>query len=579
MRRLRALWLVVELSWRAAPASVMVVILFLLAESGAVAAFALAVRHVADRPSTPGVLFAAAAAGLAKAVSWAGFRLRKNLQFDISERVGVELEDRTLALIAGVPGLHHLEDQSYLDKVELVRTQSKEVASAVWAVADTARFVVSLVLSLVLLTTVDPSLLVLAVTVVPSILLPRWSRRRIRRAELTSARSARRHRHLFEACTGAEAGEIRVFRAGAWLRGEAATAWREETEIRARALVVDAIATAAGWAVLVGGFLLALLAVAALVRAGQASVGDLVLVITLITQLRSQVGGTLTGLTNAARGLAATDRFLWLRDYAAAQPLDTTAAPTVLTSGIELRGVGFSYGDRRSVLKGIDLVLPAGKVIALVGANGAGKTTLVKLLCGFYRPTEGEILVDGGPMPDLRSWHTGIAGVFQDHHRFELLVREAVGIGDLPRIDDPAAIGAAVDRGAATEVIATLPNGLHTQLGRTFGGMDLSGGQWQRISLARGRMRTKPLLHVLDEPAAALDAVTEHELIRRHAEIAGHGNAITVLVTHRLSTVRLADHVVVLDGGHIVEQGTHDDLLALDGQYARRYGEQENTYR
>jgi ATP-binding cassette subfamily B protein len=220
-------------------------------------------------------------------------------------------------------------------------------------------------------------------------------------------------------------------------------------------------------------------------------------------------------------------------------------------------------------------------VVALVGENGAGKTTLVKLLCRLYRPTRGRILVDGADLARMPAdgWRARLAGAFQDFFRFELKARHSVGVGDVPHLDDVPVVEAAVERAGAGDVAGQLPAGLETQLGPTWpAGVELSFGQWQKLALARGFMRERPLVLVLDEPTAALDAETEHALFERYAE-AARDDQITLLVSHRFSTVRMADLIVVLDGSRVVESGTHDELMSRGGQYAELYGIQAAAYR
>jgi ATP-binding cassette subfamily B protein len=241
------------------------------------------------------------------------------------------------------------------------------------------------------------------------------------------------------------------------------------------------------------------------------------------------------------------------------------------------------------VLDDVNLHLQPGSVVAIVGENGAGKTTLVKLLCALYKPSSGRILVDRVDLarmpPD--TWRSRLAGAFQDFFRFEFRMRHTVGLGDVPRLDDTPAVTAALDRAGAGDLVQQLVSGLETQLGPTWPeGVDLSFGQWQKLALARGFMRERPLLLVLDEPTAALDAETEHALFERYAAAARGGPAqttadgrITILVSHRFSTVRMADFIVVLDGARVVESGTHEALMAKGGQYAELYGIQAAAYR
>jgi ATP-binding cassette subfamily B protein len=200
----------------------------------------------------------------------------------------------------------------------------------------------------------------------------------------------------------------------------------------------------------------------------------------------------------------------------------------------------------------------------------------------MYEPTGGRILIDGTDLAriDAGEWRTRLAGAFQDFFRFEFHARHTVGVGDLPRLDDEPAVVTAVGRAGADDVVVRLRAGLDTQLGPTWPeGVDVSFGQWQKLALARGFMRDRPLVLVLDEPTAALDAETEHALFERYAAAARGQDGVTVLVSHRFSTVRMADLIVVLDGARIAEVGTHEALMAKRGQYAQLYSIQANAYR
>ena len=248
--------------------------------------------------------------------------------------------------------------------------------------------------------------------------------------------------------------------------------------------------------------------------------------------------------------------------------------------------MSFAYpGTSRLVLDDVNLDLPPGTVVAIVGENGAGKSTLVKLLAKMYEPTSGRILVGGTELRRVAAadWRSRLAGAFQDFFRFEFRARHTVGVGDVPRLDDEPAVTTAVTRAGADDVVARLTAGLETQLGPTWpGGVEVSFGQWQKLALARGFMRDRPLVLVLDEPTAALDAETEHALFERYAEaVRGHSpdGRVTILVSHRFSTVRMADLIVVLDGARVVETGTHEALMAKRGQYAELYGIQAAAYR
>ncbi len=233
-----------------------------------------------------------------------------------------------------------------------------------------------------------------------------------------------------------------------------------------------------------------------------------------------------------------------------------------------------------SVLRNVSFRVGAGQTAALVGANGAGKTTLVKLLAGFYEPTEGAVLLDGISLNEyqLDDLRRNVAVVFQDYAQYQLAARENIGFGDVQFVNDDERLVHAAVRGGAASVIAKLPHHLDTMLGRQFaGGSELSGGEWQRLALARAFMRHEAQLLVLDEPTGSLDAETEAEICARIRELTK--GKTTLMISHRFSTVRLADLIVVLDGGQIVEQGSHADLMARGGTYARLYELQAGRYR
>ena len=320
-----------------------------------------------------------------------------------------------------------------------------------------------------------------------------------------------------------------------------------------------------------------------------ASAATVLLVLAAGARLSGYVGATV-GEIGFLRGIwmDGSRRLAWLEDYADAQTTGDQPAPTRLEDGIRMEGVSFTYpGATRPALEDVDLFLPAGAVVAVVGENGAGKSTLVKLLAQMYPPSAGRILVDGRPLQSFApgAWRDRMAGAFQDFFRFELPAQQSVGVGDLPRLDDAAASAVAVRRAGADDVVERLEAGLATQLGPSWrDGVDLSFGQWQKLALARGFMRDDPLLLVLDEPTAALDAETEHALFQRYANAAvtgalGENGRIMILVSHRFSTVRMADLIVVLDGSRVTEVGSHAALIRLGGQYASLYEIQAASYR
>ncbi len=249
--------------------------------------------------------------------------------------------------------------------------------------------------------------------------------------------------------------------------------------------------------------------------------------------------------------------------------------------GVRFEDVGFTYPDADApALAGISLHLRPGSSLALVGENGSGKTTLIKLLTRLYDPTEGRITLDG---LDLREWdrealRQRIGVIFQDFARYQLQVGENVGVGDETHFEDEGRWREAAEKGQAAEFIDRLPGGYHTQLGKWFkDGRELSGGQWQKIALSRAFMRTGADVLVLDEPTSAMDARAEAEVFEHFRHLAS--DRITILISHRFSTVRMADHIVVLDQGRIVEQGSHEALMAAGGTYASLFSLQARGYR
>ena len=254
--------------------------------------------------------------------------------------------------------------------------------------------------------------------------------------------------------------------------------------------------------------------------------------------------------------------------------------PRTLERGIEFRDVSFKYpaSDAR-ILERVSFTIPAGKKTAIVGENGAGKTTLVKLLSRLYDPSEGSVLLDGRDLRDydLQDYRRNVSVVYQDFFRYDMSASDNVGLGQVDAIDKRSLVEAAAEKAGAHDIIRRLPNGYETILGKTFDqGVDLSGGEWQHLAIARAFMSDAQIL-VLDEPTSAVDAFREHRLYEQFAQMAQ--NKTVVFISHRFSTVRMADVIVVIENGQAIEVGSHDELLAHAGKYAAMFSTQAARYR
>jgi len=405
-----------------------------------------------------------------------------------------------------------------------------------------------------------------------------WSLRR------STAPEARQMEYFGEVVTGDEcAKEVRLFDLGptfvSLYRQAFSTLYGRLQKLRLRWAGWGTIAAvgAAGGSGVVYGY------IAVCAATGTVTVGDLVLYTGLLFGLQGNLWSFSIAVRSGHRNLLDLSLFFDFLDLAPQLPVlpeeHRRRVNRPLARGIALKQVSFAYpGTEALVLDGLDLELEAGKTLAVVGANGAGKTTLVKLLTRLYDPTRGRILLDGVDLReyDIDDLRQVFGVVLQDFVHYHLTVRENIGFGQIDAMADEGRVLRAADRGQAAEAISRLPQGLDTVLGREFPeGTELSGGEWQKVAIARGFMRDAEAL-ILDEPTAALDARSEQALFERFSELVRGRTAL--FISHRLATVRMADRIAVLDGGRVAEQGSHDELMAHGGLYARLFTMQAERY-
>jgi ATP-binding cassette subfamily B protein len=526
--------------------------------------------------------------GVTAAATWFLRTISTRVQRRFRDRVTIALEAHVARLQASIATIAHQERPEYLDRLSVLRNQVFVLDHMYVSLFSTLGWILRLAVTMALLVSIHPALILLAVFAVPTVLTSTWRPEVEKSAQERGAQNNRLARHLFTIATTAAPGkEVRVTGIAGRLITERRAAWERGYTPMGAARWGSALWHALAWAIFGLAYVGAIVFVSSGLRAPASAV---LLVLAAGARLSAYIGATV-GEIGFLRGfwMDGSRRLAWLEDYAASvAALGELPVPDVLHRSIRLDHVSFAYpGTSRTVLDDVSLTLPAGAVVAIVGENGAGKTTLVKLLSKMYEPSSGSIFVDDTPLARMPAgeWRARLAGAFQDFFRFEFRAGHTVGLGDLSRLDDEPAVVAAVDRAGAGDVIARLTKGLDTQLGPTWpGGVELSFGQWQKLALARGFMRDQPLVLILDEPTAALDAETEHALFEHYAAAArgtGTSNSgrLTILVSHRFSTVRMADLIVVLDGARLVEVGTHDQLMAASGQYSELYSMQAAAYR
>ena len=584
---LSSMWRLCKLGHHYEPSLMLVAFTLSLAAALPDALMALWFKLIGDgamRRDARLVVIAAAALGVSATATWFLTIATTRVQRRFRDRVTIALEAHVARLQATISTIAHQEVPEYLDRLAMLRDQVFVLDHMYWSLFTTCSWILRLGVTVALLVSIHPALFLLAVFALPTVLTSTWRPGVERVAQQRAAPFNRLARHLFVVATTAPPGkEVRVTGIGARLAADRRDAWEAGFGPVSSSRWASAWWHTAAWTVFGAAYVGAVVFVAVGLNR---SAGNVLLVLVAGARLSAYVGATV-GEIGFLRGFWSygARRLVWLENYAASLTASADLpVPTKLTRGIRFEHVSFAYpGTERLVLNDVNLELPTGAVVAVVGENGAGKSTLVKLLARMYEPTAGRILVDGVELARMPAaeWRERLAGAFQDFFRFEFQARRSVGVGDVPRLDDEPAVVTAVARAGADDVVVKLASGLETQLGPTWpGGVEVSFGQWQKLALARGFMRDRPLVLVLDEPTAALDAETEHALFERYAAAANDNEGrLTILVSHRFSTVRMADLIVVLDGSRVAQVGSHAELMAKGGQYAELYGIQAAAYR
>lgn len=599
--QVRVSWVLLRLAarliWRASPWLVAGLALLLVAQAALVPLQLVLSKAVLDRlafdllhaeaqpsiaalPLGAWVLLAAASVAIGSLFQ----PVSVTLQAIIGDRLTVGVAEQIMQATNRWSGIGRFEDPATADDLERSRAWANHVG------LDLLLGIVTLLIAL--LTSLGVMLVLLQLHwLIPLLLviaaLPQMARRwdfvkKTRGYLYAQTPRARQLQYSREAILSPElAKDVRLYGLGPFFQRRYDAIFEETigdlNQIRRRLLggmtLASALATAASGAVY--------LAVVWLIMQGQATLGDLALYGGAATMLQAQLlsAGFSLGFLPVAFDTDLKSLFRILEAQPdlplAAQP---RPAPRPIQTGLVFEHVAFTYpGSSEPILRDISFAIRPGECVALVGHNGAGKTTIVKLLLRLYDPTAGRILLDGVDLrdydPDELRREMGV--IFQDFVRYKFTVGENIGLGRVEQRHDRAQVQAAAARGGAAELIAEMPDGLDTQLGAEFGGRELSGGQWQKLALGRAFMRDSQLL-VLDEPTAALDVQTEYDLYLRFRDLTR--DRMTLLVSHRFSTVRMADQIIVIQHGHVAEVGNHMELMAKAGLYARLYSIQASSY-
>jgi ATP-binding cassette subfamily B protein len=591
-RQLRRAEILFGTAWRASPLLAAECVLAALGSSILLLAYPLGFREIVDGATqhhTARIVTGLIIVAVAFPGGWVLQLIGSVLNAKMTDLAHLRLGLRIGTLTCAAPFLEHFERHDYLTEIDALRERRRYLAGAPAQTLGMLKSAIQFVGVAVLLALVWPPLIVVPLLAVAPAVADRKAAKIEKRSDDDLADPRRLLDDLFSmASTAAPARELRTFGVTEGLLARHKRLGDEVNRRALRAAHVAALTEAAGWVLYAAGFGVAIVALVLRAAHGAASPGAVVEVVSLLRRAQRQVTGASTSAGSFATAATTADRLLWLEDYVAEVKLASGgAAPEELTDGIRFDHVGFTYpGQETPVLSDICLMLKAGSTVAIVGENGAGKSTLIKLLTGMYRPTSGRITVDGQDLADIapEQWRAATTGAFQDFVRFAMSLGDGVGAGDLPRIDERDVVLGAIRRAGAGDLVQEEGGPglrLDTLLGAYVGGRALSEGQWQRLALARGLMRDRPLLIVLDEPTASLDAPSEAALFASYREAAGSRAAgtITVLVSHRFGTVHMADQIIVVDGGRVTESGDHETLIRRGGTYAELFALQAAGYR
>ena len=500
----------------------------------------------------------------------------------LSDLVAVNIDKRIMKKASELTGLTYFDESKFYDRLQFLQENSTLPEGTLWLLSSTLSNGITLISLLILTVTISPFIPFAMLLVALPHLCAEYHH--YENAHDTAWEQMPESRQL-SYCQGLlfnirSIREIKLFNVGFYFINR----YRELFDkVFKRVLSIKiAHAKSTVFFTLLHGIGLTLLYIYVVLISiqGKITVGDVAMYFTIVAGLQQNFW-ELTLMTGELMGSTIDFRTFW-SFFELTPTVKTAESPqkfSHINRALEFRNVSFCYpGSGNTVFKNVSFSLKSGETLAIVGENGAGKTTLVKLLCRFYDPTEGQIFIDDVPIDEyhLDSLRSQIAPVFQDFSRFFLTAGENIGIGNVERVSDESGVVQAAEQGQADTVVSVLPEGYQTLLGRQFeGGTDLSGGEWQKVAISRAFMRGAEIL-ILDEPTAALDAESEYTLFQRFKELTE--NATTLLISHRFSTVRIADRILVLDKGSVLEEGTHEQLMNKGGRYATLYRMQSERY-